>query len=493
MAPRLNFVEPSECQWQASAEALQNALREQPPADRAEAGLRIAADWMKGESGEIDVVDERRLELAYSRVLAREASDAPDRMDLSSIDFGRALLVDVSLQREAEIAVQLDVLDRRDHCSWLNAALQEAPCMWAEVSPTEFLHFNDEELTAIAAGRFDELCSYQREGVEVMLLRGMSRRDDGFDQALHKLNANIFAVGDNVDDFADVAKAEKALRAEEAQRFGTRSGPAGLSSMEIEGVAERLTVARHADLYREQSNSLYDPRPGRNPFVLREGAGEKGEAAVDAAMNGHKRSRMEKTIRVALEFQMERGVVLDRPAFQRMERAAGRLLTMPNVNELSDLDAAKVLIVDSAIQKTAKEALSPVRLVVVDKGHSSSQQILGDMLGRGSVPIFTTLKSERNDTQAVAAGRFHDLTDDRGIGSMVRQALYRSGQDVSGETGEELERLHKSIRIGSTQNVGWIDVKAQAGSKAVGASRLHGLSHGPAAPAPQQVAKGRER
>src|SRR3546814_19735743 len=71
---------------------------------------------------------------------------------------------------------------------------------------------------------------------------------------------------------------------------------------------------------------------------------------------------------------------------------------------------------------------------------SASQQMLHDMLGRGTVPVFTRLDSERDDTSAVAYGRFQDLTDNRGIGSMVRQAIYRSGQDVGGATGAQLDR-----------------------------------------------------
>src|SRR3546814_9558895 len=68
------------------------------------------------------------------------------------------------------------------------------------------------------------------------------------------------------------------------------------------------------------------------------------------------------------------------------------------------------------------------------------------MLGRGTVPVFTRLDSERDDTSAVAYGRFQDLTDNRGIGSMVRQAIYRSGQDVGGATGAQLDRIERSVR-----------------------------------------------
>src|SRR3546814_6021660 len=96
---------------------------------------------------------------------------------------------------------------------------------------------------------------------------------------------------------------------------------------------------------------------------------------------------------------------------------------------------------------------------------SASQQMLHDMLGRGTVPVFTRLDSERDDTSAVAYGRFQDLTDNRGIGSMVRQAIYRSGQDVGGATGAQLDRIERSVRIGSAQELGWIDRKADKSAR----------------------------
>src|SRR3546814_8857639 len=94
---------------------------------------------------------------------------------------------------------------------------------------------------------------------------------------------------------------------------------------------------------------------------------------------------------------------------------------------------------------------------------------------------------ERDDTSAVAYGRFQDLTDNRGIGSMVRQAIYRSGQDVGGATGAQLDRIERSVRIGSAQELGWIDRKAD---KSAGASQLQGLSHGPARYRPQPTLEG---
>src|SRR3546814_14917185 len=95
-----------------------------------------------------------------------------------------------------------------------------------------------------------------------------------------------------------------------------------------------------------------------------------------------KRKRAEKAIRVALEFQQERGVPLDRPAFERMERAAARMIRMPDFGELTDLELAKILIVDSSIQKIAGDALIPGASMPRAGESSASQQRIHDMLGR---------------------------------------------------------------------------------------------------------------
>src|SRR3546814_19334108 len=97
---------------------------------------------------------------------------------------------------------------------------------------------------------------------------------------------------------------------------------------------------------------------------------------------------------------------------------------------------------------------------------------------------------ERDDTSAVAYGRFQDLTDNRGIGSMVRQAIYRSGQDVGGAPGAKLDRIERSVRIGSAQELGWIDRQAD---KTAGARQVQGLSPGPAryTPPPTLATDGR--
>ena len=73
---------------------------------------------------------------------------------------------------------------------------------------------------------------------------------------------------------------------------------------------------------------------------------------------------------------------------------------------------------------------------------------------------------------------------------VTNKSGYRSGRDVDGEVGLKLEKLDRSIRIGSTQEQGWIDMKAD---KAAGAAKLKGLSQGPSVDAPVFVRPGIER
>lgn len=494
MLQRLGIDEPRIVDFEAAELVLSRALRGGNSNSRAEVGLRIAGVMLRGERDEIGKIEERRLEFAYARVLARENSNRAEKFGLSGVDYARTLLVDVSLQSEAETALQMDVIDRRDHYSWLNSDLQETEWAKADVSPSEFQHFNEDALTSIASGRFEELPPYLREGVEIMLMKGMSGRDESYERDLHLWNAEIFSPQTILPEtlYEGSLSIEDATRFndyDEDLRFGQRSGDNVLTPREIEGLAERIAVARNADLYRDHSGALFDDRPGRNPFVVPEGAEDRGKSAVQAAGNGFKRNRIEKAARVALEFQFERGISLDRSAFQRMERAAARVISTPNAQNMSDLDMAKALIVDSSIQKIASEATDPIRQMQSGR-KTASEQILYDLLGRDTVPVFTRLEAERDETASVAAGRFERLTDARGMGSIVRQAIYRSGRDVDGEVGLKLEKLDRAIRIGSAQEQGWIDMKAD---KAAGAAKLKGLSQGPSFDAPAFVRPGIER
>src|SRR3546814_13781035 len=87
---------------------------------------------------------------------------------------------------------------------------------------------------------------------------------------------------------------------------------------------------------------------------------------------------------------------------------------------ISAVCSSDLLIVDSSIQKIAGDALKPGASMPRAVESPASQQMLHDMLGRGTVPVFTRLDSERDDTSAVAYGRCHDLTDNSGLDSMVR-------------------------------------------------------------------------
>src|SRR3546814_11923595 len=81
-----------------------------------------------------------------------------DLMELSALDYARTILVDVSIQREAEAALQImDILDRRDQYSWLSSEHQGKPWHSAEIAPSEFLNFAADELAVVASGRYSDL------------------------------------------------------------------------------------------------------------------------------------------------------------------------------------------------------------------------------------------------------------------------------------------------------------------------------------------------
>src|SRR3546814_8117922 len=92
--------------------------------------------------------------------------------------------------------------------------------------------------------------------------------------------------------------AEDLVRKQEAARSGIHPNEGGLIGREIEGIADRLSVARHADLHRDHSVSLYDARPGRNPFAITQDIAERGKNAVRAEI-GRATSELQSLMRTS--------------------------------------------------------------------------------------------------------------------------------------------------------------------------------------------------
>src|SRR3546814_7422240 len=121
----------------------------------------------------------------------------------------------------------MDILDRRDQYSWLSSEHQGKPWHSAEIAPSEFLNFAADELAVVASGRYSDLTPYHREGLEAMLIHGMSRRDDMFDQDLHRISEKAMGGPKNLHipesgraSASDFVMAEDLVRKQEAARFG---------------------------------------------------------------------------------------------------------------------------------------------------------------------------------------------------------------------------------------------------------------------------------
>lgn len=461
---RLNIAEATDSDWNAGRAALSNWKAGKPATSRLENGLHIAFGWSERHGIELGVLEERRLEFAFSRVVAREASLHSEPAILGSVDYARMLLVDAALQREAGAALDLDVLDRAERFNWSTPDMYDVPFVRADTAPTELAEMPEAVLAALREGHFEDIPGDRRQDLELMLLRGGSPREDDFERELHHVEALLlrgeWAVaraefGPNSDPLDLARKTD----ANDLERFGAHERSGGLTRAELGGVVDRLAQAREAETSREGSKALYDPRPGHNPFAPDLTKDGLQYATLTAVKNGRVANQLERSVRIAMEFQQERGVTLDRPAIRRMESAVMRLVSRRENRALSEEEAVKALIVDSVIQKTAAEklAVKPRRSGAEMDAPTPSEKILGEMLGRGSYPVFTKLPVEREDTKAVAQGRFHDLTDDRGIGSSIRSAIYRSGRVLNGPVANDLARLAKAHTVSDHRSPGWIE------------------------------------
>ncbi len=442
---RLDIAKVSDEDREVAYEAMTRDASRQDPETQLDGGLRIAGNWT-AKNHSLNMVEERRLELAYARIVAREREGETDPVILSSKDYGRMLLVDASLQREAEEGLKLDLLDRQDRFSWVNPEMNDVPWVRADTSPTVINDFAEDDLKALASGSFEDISRAQRGNVEIMLLRAASPRSPDLE-----------------------AELEAAAQREDSLMFlGAKKGQRGLTPEEFGGVVDRLAMIAPGQ------RPAYDARPQYNPFSLDERKSGLETATVNAVVSGRVKNPLERATRVALEFQQERGIRVTAEAKQHMEGAVARFVSSGE-RGVTSLEVAKALIVDTAMQRTAREKLESRE---PSERQSASAKILDDIVGKGGYPIFTKLEAEKRDTMAVAQGRFSDLTDERGIGSSVYLAIHRSGRDVRGNTGEQLDRLLKANPVGKEPDKSWV----KSGPKNRDAAReaLKKLARGPA-------------
>lgn len=544
---RLEVAEITDQDRAKASEAMDREVMREDPDTQLQSGLRIASIWSAQHGHSSPLVDERRLELAYARIVARERAEVTDPVALTGKDYARMLVVDAALQREAEKALKLDLVDRQMKYSWMNPDINEVPWVRTDTSPTVLNDFAEDDLKALASGNFEDLSNAQKSNVELMLLRGASPRSPeldaeldraaGFDSAwLASLRAPDGSVmsqefsGEHGDKGAwadaadwlihqavpkmatvDETPSEKAATAREQKKitdallsgegdivladkfevrlehysadqshylesvqakgfsFKTPDGKPKLSAEAFGGVVDRLAMVAPGQ------RPAYDARPQYNPFSVNEKRDGLQTATVNAVVGGRIKNKLEQATRIAMEFQQERGIPVNEEAKQHMEGAVMRFVSSGE-RGMSPKEAAKVLIVDAAMQRSARE-----RLEGGDFGHrkTASVQILEDIVGKGGYPVFTKLESEKKDTLAIAQGRFSDLTDERGLGSAVYLAIHRSGRDVRGDTGAQLDRLAKANPVGKEQDKSW--VKKEPRDKSKGREALKKLTRGPAA------------
>ena len=491
---KLHIAESEQVDFDVGSAAVSAWCTNDHPASRMEQGLRIALEWSDREGIVTGPEEQHRFAMAYARMHAREASLQAEPAVLGSVDYARGLLVDVSLQREAGKALDLDPMDRAERYSWSDSAMYEIPYVRADNAPDMMLKIAERDLAAIRDGTFSELSSGQRQNVELMLLRGVSPREAEFDRELHHVNAILMRGGWAVtraefSDDKDVGELARNADVMDQERFGPHSRTGGLSRHELGGLVDRLGQSMLSSRLREGSRNLYDPRPGKNPFIPDESKEGLQYATLTAVKNGRVGNQLERSVRAAMAYQQEQGIVLDRPAVRRMESAVMRLVSRREDRALTEEKAVKVLLVDTAIQKTAAEKLSvSAQRSNASEALSPSEGMLEELVGRGSYPVFTKLPVEKLDTKAVAQGRFHDLSDERGIGSAVQTAMFRSGRVLEGDIAKDIDRLLKAHPVSKERTPGWIESRDEP-AKGKGAEWGKGAS----VPGPLFKDRGRSR
>lgn len=384
------------------------------PRSRMEAGLAFALAMGRG-FGEYEVVEDRRVELAYARALGRNADLGAEAPELGSLDWARTLILDASIQREAEASLRLDVMDRAERHSWSSVVLLEEPWAKAGISPALFVESSEEDLKALAGGEFHLLSGGRAGMAERALVSGMAPGSEDLEVSLHAI-AGTVPVGRGMEGFRTGAGIA------DSARFGPMDASRPTSA-DMGSVAMRMDLAERASrMGMRDAKGLFDPTPGRSPFAVSEADRAAGEAAV--AVPGS--SRLGRLAAAALMVEAGFGLPDDGRRRARMGSAAARLAKDGLFVSADPAEQVRTLVADVLVQRAAADALSGA-----DGGASA---VLSRMLGeRGGAVGFTALASERRQTAAAAQGRFEDLDDRRGLASGVRDTLWRAsiGGDVS--------------------------------------------------------------
>lgn len=421
--------EPTAEHWEAASETMASLGRGEDPIDRMEAGLRLAMELGTDPKG-IPEIEARRFEMAFAHAIARNHEMDEGGPALASTDWARSFLVDASIQREAEATLGAKPAARASRHRWGASETKDEHWAVIGVPPTLFSNATEDELKVMASGRMHELTGDRATQIEIAVMSAMA---PGSPRLEHDLQ--IATIG------AVVATDMRAM-VELADRSAFGPLPLGSDNLTMAGIADRMDLARRAaEVGHRDARGLFDPTPGRNPFVTTFEQEQRAERAV----MGLDVSPFGRVVNIAAHsLNALDGFDVDIEGPHRLKMAAARLLTTgpnPFGDEKGDVRA---LMADVLLQRAAEEKLSGVI------GRDRSARLLEEMVSgnpesRESVR-FTTLPSERRETQAVADGRFAEVTDARGIASGLRNAVWRASIVGSAEIDRTIRQEMAALR-----------------------------------------------
>lgn len=402
--------EPTQEQVEHAIATVHYLSKGNPPRNRMEAGLDVALTIGIDPSHE-RVVEERRFEMAYANALARNERAGPEAPSLASHDWARSMLVEASIQREAEISLQLPAREVQARHQWGAPRVESEHWAQAGVRPHLFREASTEDLKSMAAGRMYELAGETGSLVEASVTAAMAPGSPHLEHSLVSASA-YRAQG------TDLPKGREQVELVDASRFGPK--PAGPDHEVMGGIADRMMLAQKAAAVgHRDARGLFDPTPGRNPFEVGQMHVERANRATYGLENSEFSRRVQLASRTMIAMD---GLAADPNRANRLKMAAARLLAS-GMNSQGDAKVdVRTLMADVYLQRTAEDLLAGK-----DSGAKDRLEALvsGTPSGRDAVRL-TTLPSERSETQAIAEGRFHDVSDARGLASGLRHSTWRA-------------------------------------------------------------------
>jgi hypothetical protein len=395
------------------------------PRNPIENGIRIMRKLM-AEYGIVEDEDARgRTVAAVARVM--DLDDEMPKARIPSLMAARMMIVDVSLQRDAAIARDMDVIDRREWFSATEAGGRGAAWMMANGMSDAVRRMDESSVDALASGEFHfaggAAGAALKTSMESLRMKG----------GLHGRGMDV-----------DLLRVSGLLPESEARdmksRIGSRVGRLELGD-EIHRISRKASLMderKWPDPVRRDrefpsDTGIINLRMGRNErernagfddVVVSDGHRLAARAAIADARLSNPDTESGRAVKAALTVLSDLGVeprFMEGPAFDRtVASAIANTSTHDREGVMPDTMGAR--IVGSTLIRREADAHIAHQDLRFPSG-TEREAAWNRKAGTGIDPFITSSKRDRADLDLIVQGRFEETSDRFGMRSSLKGSL----------------------------------------------------------------------